>query len=58
MKYLILYYFYITLSACNIKIDSKNYLKDRTVCKSCYNKNRRKNYKNNTLIQNESITPH
>ena len=26
----------------NIKIDKRNYLKDRTVCKSCYKKNRRK----------------
>ena len=24
------------------KIDKVNYLKDRTVCKNCYNKNRRK----------------
>ena len=30
-------------SACNIKIDENNYLKHKTVCKSCYNKNRRKN---------------
>ena len=28
------------------------YLKDRTVCKSCYNKNRRKS-NNKTLIQNQ-----
>ena len=33
-------------------MDENNYLKDRTVCKSCYNKNRRKNNKN-TLIQNQ-----
>ena len=33
-------------TACNLKTDSKNYLKDTTVCKSCYNKNRRKNNKN------------
>ena len=33
-------------SVCNIKIDENNYLKDRTVCKSGYNKNRRKNNKN------------
>ena len=32
-------------SACNIKIDENNYLKHKTVCKSCYNKNRRKNNK-------------
>ena len=30
-------------TACNIKIDIKNYKKDRTVCKTCYNKNKRKN---------------
>ena len=29
-------------SACNIKIDINNYKKDRTVCKSCHNKNKRK----------------
>ena len=28
---------------CNIEIDKNNYLKDRTVCRSCYNNNRRKN---------------
>ena len=32
-------------SICNIKIDESNYLKHKTVCKSCYNKNRRKNIK-------------
>ena len=37
---------------CNKNIDKNNYLKDRTVCKSCYNINRRKN-KNNTIIKNE-----
>ena len=30
-------------NTCNIEIDENNYLKDRTLCKSCYNKNRRKN---------------
>ena len=35
-------------SVCNIKIDENNYLKDRTVCKNCYNKNRRKNNSNIT----------
>ena len=29
---------------CNIEIDKSNYLKDRSVCKNCYNKNRRKNH--------------
>ena len=37
-------------SACNTNVDLNNYKKDRTVCKSCYNKNKRKNI-NNTLIQ-------
>ena len=39
-------------SVCNIKTDEKNCLKDRTVCKSCYDKNR-KNKTNYTLIQNQ-----
>ena len=30
-------------SACDIIIDINNYKKDRTVCKTCYNKNKRKN---------------
>ena len=30
-------------NTCKIEIDKTNYLKDRTVCKSCHNKNRRKN---------------
>ena len=29
--------------ACNIEIDKDNYLEDRTVGQSCYNKNRRQN---------------
>ena len=33
-------------------MDENNYLKDRTVCKSCYNTNRRKN-NSNTLFQNQ-----
>ena len=40
-------------SVCNIKIDKNNYLKNKTVSNSCYKKNRRKNIKNNTLIQNQ-----
>ena len=35
-------------SACNIMIDIINYKKDRTVCKTCYNKNKRKN--NNIIL--------
>ena len=38
-------------NTCNIERHEDNYLKDRTVCKSYYRKNRRKN--NNTLIQNQ-----
>ena len=38
-------------NVCNIEVDENNYLKNRTVCKNCYNKNRKKN-NNNTLIQN------
>ena len=37
---------------CNIAKDENNYLKDRTVRKSCYKKNRRKN-NNNNLIHNQ-----
>ena len=37
---------------CNIEIDEKHYLKDRTVRKTCFNKNRRKN-KNSPLFQNQ-----
>ena len=29
-------------TVCNMKLDIVNYLKHRTVCKTCYNKNRRK----------------
>ena len=39
-------------SACNIMIDENNYLNHKTVCKSCYNKNRRKN----TLVEKEIDT--
>ena len=39
-------------NTCNIEIDENIYVKDRTVCKNCYNKKRRKN-NNNTIIQNQ-----
>ena len=39
-------------TACKIKLGRDNYWKDRTVCNSCYNKEKR-NYKNNTLIKNQ-----
>ena len=41
-----------TCYTCDIEIHKDNYLKNRSVCRSCYNKNRRKN-NNNTLIQSE-----
>ena len=41
-------------SACNIKLDINNYKKDRTVCRDCYNKKKRKN----NLIQNEITISH
>ena len=37
----------------NVETDEKNYLKERTVCKSCYNKNRIKN--NNKQNQQPKI---
>ena len=40
-------------TACNILIDINNYKKDRTVCKTCYNKNKRKN-NFNTLPPNKN----
>ena len=36
-------------------LDINSYKKDRTVCKTCYNKNKRKN-NTNTLPQNKIIT--
>ena len=41
-------------SACNIKLDINNYKKDRTVCRDCYNKKKRKN----NLVQNEITISH
>ena len=41
-------------SVCNIKLDKNNYKKDKTVCKECYNKKKRKN----NLVQNEITTSH
>ena len=29
---------------CNMNLDINNYKKGRTICKECYNKNRRKNF--------------
>ena len=42
-------------SACNTLIDINIYNKDRTVCKTCYNKNKRKNH-NNFLPPNKINT--
>ena len=42
-------------SACNIKLDINNYKKDRTVCRDCYNKKKRKN-NINTLPPNKINT--
>ena len=42
-------------SACNIMIDINNYKEDRTVCKTCYNKNKRTN-NFNTLTPNKKNT--
>ena len=39
-------------SACNIKLDINNYKKDRTICRDCYNKKKRKN-NINTLPHNQ-----
>ena len=44
-------------TVCKIKIDDCNYKKDRTVCKSCYNKKKRKN-EYNTLPTNKINTSH
>ena len=41
-------------SVCNIKLDINDYKKDRTVCKDCYNKRKRKN----NLVENEIIISH
>ena len=41
---------------CNINIDKNNYF-NKTVCKNCHNKNRRKNNKK-TIFENENSTSH
>ena len=43
-----------TCSVCNIKLDINKYKNDRTVCRDCYNKKKRKN----NLIQNEITISH
>ena len=43
-----------TCSVCNIKLDINIYKKNRTVCKDCCNKNKRKN----NLVQNEITISH
>ena len=44
-------------TACNIMIDIYNYKKDRTVCKTCYNKNKRKNINIILTPNNLKTTP-
>ena len=44
-------------SVCNITIDENNYLKHKTVCKSFYNKNRRKNTSIEKKIDTTSQQP-
>ena len=41
-------------SVCNIKLDVNNYNKDRTVCKDCYKRKKRKN----SLVQNAITISH
>ena len=41
-------------SVCNMKLDINKYKKDRSVCKDCYNKKKRKN----NLVQNEITISH
>ena len=41
-------------SVCNVKLDINNYKTDRTFCKDCYNKKKRKN----KLIKKEITTSH
>ena len=43
-------------TACNTKIDINKYKKDKTVCKSCYNKNRNKGKNNNNTLPPCKIT--
>ena len=42
-------------NTCDIEIDENNYMRDRTVCKSCYKKNRRKNNKQNLQPKIEHV---
>ena len=35
-------------SVCNIKLDINSYKKDRTVCKDCYNKKKKKQFNSTT----------
>ena len=43
-----------TCTACNIKVDPNNYLRDRIVCKNCYNMKRRENNENSLDKQQQS----
>ena len=42
-------------TVCNTKLDIVNYLKHRTVCKSCYNKNRRNKYNKDITDSSKEI---
>ena len=42
-------------SVCNTKLDIVNYLKHRTVCKTCYNKNRRNKYNKDITDSSKEI---
>ena len=44
-------------SSCNIKLDINNYKKDRTVCKECYNKKKRKTNLIQSNITNSDPQP-
>ena len=41
-------------TVCNMKLDVVNNLKHRTVCKTCYNKNRRKNNNDTSHLNQKS----
>ena len=42
-------------TVCNTKLDIVNYLKHRTVCKTCYNKNRRNKYNKDITDSSKEI---
>ena len=42
-------------TVCNTKLDIVNYLKHRTVCKTCYNKSRRNKYNKDITDSSKEI---